>query len=227
MDSARARLVGALQEQDPHRRLRLYHAFTAGGQPIYVHAKVMVIDDDVIRVGSSNFNNRSLRLDTECDIVIDAGESANQKDKGIIAGIRNSLLAEHLDTNCEGIERTLAETGSIIATIERFAGEGRTLRPYEVPDLSEVRTWLADNKILDPEGPGEMFESIFERKDLLHRLGRHRRMRRQDGQVDQLFVLGMVGAGLTIFGSAALALQMKKTRKARARRRQTEENRSR
>lgn len=170
MDSARARLVEALHEQDPHGRLRLYHPYTAGGEPIYVHAKVTVVDDDVLRVGSSNFNNRSLRLDTECDVVIDAGRSANADEQKTIAGIRNSLLAEHLGTECESIEDTLAKTGSLIETIERLRGEGRSLRLYEVPEIDAVREWLADNKILDPEGPGEMFEALSKRKRLLKRL---------------------------------------------------------
>ena len=113
MDSARARLVEALHEQDPHGRLRLYHPFTEGGQPIYVHAKVTVVDDEVLRVGSSNFNNRSLRLDTECDVVIDAERADDPAVRTTIAGIRNSLLAEHLDSDCETIEALLAETGSI------------------------------------------------------------------------------------------------------------------
>lgn len=55
MDSARARLVEALHQQDRYGRLRLYHPYTAGGQPIYVHAKVTVVDDEVLRVGSSKF----------------------------------------------------------------------------------------------------------------------------------------------------------------------------
>jgi phosphatidylserine/phosphatidylglycerophosphate/cardiolipin synthase-like enzyme len=61
------------------------------GQPIYVHAKVTVVDRDVLRVGSSNFNNRSLRLDTECDVVIDAERPANDDERATIAGIRNGL----------------------------------------------------------------------------------------------------------------------------------------
>ncbi|EJL24973.1 phosphatidylserine/phosphatidylglycerophosphate/cardiolipin synthase [Novosphingobium sp. AP12] len=173
MDSARARLVEVLQEQDPNRRLRLYHPYTAGGEPIYVHAKVTVVDDEVLRVGSSNFNNRSLRLDTECDVVIDAGREANADERSTIAGIRNTLLAEHLNTDCETIENLLAQTGSIIQTIEQLRGGGRSLRPYEVPELDAVREWLADNKILDPEGPGEMFEGLSKRKPLLARL-KHR-----------------------------------------------------
>ncbi len=170
MDSARARLVEALHEGDPYSRLRLYHPYTAGGEPIYVHAKVTVVDDDVLRVGSSNFNNRSLRLDTECDVVIDAARAANADENKIIAGIRNSLLAEHLGCDRDMVAAILAETGSLIETVERLRGDGRSLRAYEVPEIDAVREWLADNKVLDPEGPGEMFEALSERRPLLGRL---------------------------------------------------------
>lgn len=198
MDSARARLVEALRAQDPDRRLRLYHPFTAGGEPIYVHAKVTVIDDDVLRVGSSNFNNRSLRLDTECDIVIDAGRQDEARTKRVIAGIRDSLLAEHLDTDCETIEATLAATGSLIATIERLRGDGRSLRPYVEPDLGAVQAWLADNKILDPEGPGEMFEAVSARRSLVPP-----RFRRDTGKLDPTTV--GIGMGVAVAGTAAVA----------------------
>src|SRR5690606_18641475 len=69
MNTARAKLMEALQRLDRNRRLRMFHPQTEGGEPIYVHAKVMVVDDEVLRVGSSNFNNRSMRLDTECDVI--------------------------------------------------------------------------------------------------------------------------------------------------------------
>lgn len=170
MDSARARLVEALLEQDPHRRLRLYHPFTAQGEPIYVHAKITVVDDEVLRVGSSNFNNRSLRLDTECDVVIDASVPGHDQQRATIAGIRDTLLAEHLGCESEVIASTLAQTGSLIETVEQLRGDGRSLRPYTVPDLDAVQAWLADNKILDPEGPGEMFEPVTKRTSLVQRL---------------------------------------------------------
>ena len=187
MDSARARLVEALKAQDTGKRLRLYHPFTAAGEPIYVHAKITVIDDDVLRVGSSNFNNRSLRLDTECDMVIDAADDARAG--RVIAGIRDALLAEHLDTDCETIEAMLAETGSLIATIERLRGDGRSLRPYREPDIGPVQAWLADNKILDPEGPGEMFEPLSARRSLAPA-----RLRRDTGEIDAVAVGAVVGA---------------------------------
>ena len=37
-----------------------------------VHAKVMIVDDRCARVGSANLSNRSMGLDTECDLVLDA-----------------------------------------------------------------------------------------------------------------------------------------------------------
>lgn len=182
MDSARARLIQALRHRDTHDRFRVYHPYTRDGTSIYVHAKVMVVDDAILRVGSSNMNARSLRLDTECDVAIDTAREGNEHCSETIAYIRNDLLAEHLDTDADHVARTLASTGSLIQTIEslRFTGQKnakdrrRTILPYEVPDLSAVEEWLADNQILDPEGPEEMFEALDER-GLMRRLSRFRR----------------------------------------------------
>lgn len=210
MDSARARLVEALQQQDPHKRLRLYHPYTTGGEPIYVHAKVTVVDDEVLRVGSSNFNNRSLRLDSECDVVIDAQQATNDNTPKVIAGIRNALLAEHLNSDCDTIDSTLAETKSIIQTIEQLRGSGRSLRPYEVPEIDAVREWLADNKILDPEGPGEMFESLSGRTPLLQRLRAfHGRKDEGKSSVPKAVVIGAAVAGVTLVGMIASRMRDK------------------
>lgn len=169
MDTARARLFQALKRRDRHDRLRMYHPHTAGGTPIYVHAKVLVIDEDLVRVGSSNFNNRSLRLDTECDVTI-------EHDGPQIVAIRDGLIAEHLATDRAAVTSAIAEHG-LIAAIERLRGTGKTLVPYKVPDLSAVEKWLADNEILDPEGPDEMFELPSARPGLLKRLQRIRHRR--------------------------------------------------
>lgn len=159
MDTARARLVEALRRVDRHGRFRIYHPVTAGGAEIYVHAKVTVVDDLILRVGSSNFNNRSLQLDTECDVLLSSDEAGNEDQRDQIAALRNDLLAEHLGTTAEEIAARLEETGSLIATIEALRGEGRSLVPYEIPELSGLEEWLADNEILDPNGPDEIFEA--------------------------------------------------------------------
>ncbi len=64
MGSARARLLRLVRAADRFGRFRLYTPVAAGGTPIYVHAKVLVMDDRLLRIGSSNLNNRSLGYDT-------------------------------------------------------------------------------------------------------------------------------------------------------------------
>ncbi|WP_440979790.1 phospholipase D-like domain-containing protein [Sphingomonas pseudosanguinis] len=172
MDTARARLFEALRRRDRHGRLRLYHPFTAGGEAIYCHAKILIADDRVFRLGSSNLNNRSMRLDTECDLALAVEPDSDAAER--IAAIRDDLLAEHLGVAPAQVADTFARTGSLIATVEILRGaDGRTLRPYEIPDLSSVEEWLADHEVLDPEGPDEMFEAISARKGLFRRLRRH------------------------------------------------------
>lgn len=166
MDTARARLVTELRRRDHRGRFRIYHPVTRGGEAIYCHAKVTVIDDVAVRIGSSNFNNRSLRLDTECDVTI-------TEEPETIAAIRADLLAEHLAADPADVAARIDRDG-LIATIEALRGTGRTLIPYEIDDLNEVEKWLADNEVLDPEGPAEMFEG-FEKRGLLRRLRRRRK----------------------------------------------------
>ncbi|SEM97289.1 Phosphatidylserine/phosphatidylglycerophosphate/cardiolipin synthase [Sphingomonas gellani] len=161
MDTARARLMKALRQVDRHGRLAMYHPFTAGGEPIYVHAKIMIVDGTTIRVGSANINNRSMRLDSECDVLVEDPDAA--------VALRNGLIAEHLGLSTEVVGRAIAEQG-LIAAIEALRGDGRSLRPYELPDLGSAAEWLADNELLDPEGPDEMFEPLA-RRGLFRRKG--------------------------------------------------------
>lgn len=180
MDTARARLVAALRDCDLKDRLRLYHPVTESGVPVYVHAKVMVVDDTALRVGSSNFNNRSLRLDSECDVTIDAEFEGQGNISSGISAIRDGLIAEHLGITRDAVEATLAETGSLIATIDALrSSSGRTLRDFKLPELAPTAEWIADTKLLDPEGPEEMFEPFAQRRSLLGALP-HRRRRRNE-----------------------------------------------
>lgn len=140
-----------------------------------------IVDDQIVRVGSSNFNNRSLRLDTECDVTIDAAASARSADAALaIAGIRDGLVAEHLGVSRAIVSAKLAETGSLIETITVLQTTGRSLRNYVLPDLSSLGEWLADTKLLDPEGPDERFEPVSRRRSLLfHLRHRHGRLMRR------------------------------------------------
>jgi phosphatidylserine/phosphatidylglycerophosphate/cardiolipin synthase-like enzyme len=58
-------------------------------RPIYVHAKVTIVDDVWSTLGSANLNNRGLRDDTELNVATLDGELAR--------GLRIVLWAEHLE----------------------------------------------------------------------------------------------------------------------------------
>ena len=80
MDSARHLLIQVLWAADDHHRLGVYWPVTDRGAPIYIHSKVLVVDDRLLRVGSSNLNNRSMGFDSECDIAIEADSNDSEHD---------------------------------------------------------------------------------------------------------------------------------------------------
>jgi len=172
-----------LGDQDPQKRFNLYLPFT-GETPIYVHAKIMIVDDKILRIGSANMNNRSMGLDSECDVFIDCHRPLNAHAGDAVARLRYSLLAEHCGLEEEEVPQLIARHGGMAAMIEHLGLErGRTLRRYELPELNSVQETLAESSILDPEKPEEMFEpyakgGLFRSNSLLGR-ARKRVMRRK------------------------------------------------
>jgi phospholipase D1/2 len=154
MGSARARLLRLIAKADAYSRFRLYTPVTEGGAPIYVHAKVLVMDDRLLRVGSSNLNNRSLGFDTECDLSLDAA-TQNGPPRERIRRLRDDLLAEHLGVEIGAVEAAIESSdGSLIGAIEMLRSGGRSLVPFEPPALNGIEEEvLAENTLLDPERP--------------------------------------------------------------------------
>ena len=66
--------------------------------PVYVHAKVAVVDDRWLTLGSANLNEHSLFNDTEVNLACDDPELARTT--------RERLWAEHLETDLETIRST-------------------------------------------------------------------------------------------------------------------------
>ena len=157
MGAARALLLRRIEAADRHGRFRLYTPVTESGEDIYVHAKVMVVDDRILRVGSSNLNNRSMGLDTECDLVIEAGEDERPDSpvRARIAEIRSRLMEEHLGVTPDQLTATLAEAnGSLIGAIEGLRRpQGRSLRPFEPPAVAATAHAMAGTGLLDPDRP--------------------------------------------------------------------------
>lgn len=96
-----------------------------------------------------------------------------------IARIRDGLIAEHLGVPCSAAEEAYTETGSLTRTIEDLRGNERSLRAFDMPGLAPLGEWLADTKLLDPEGPEEMVEPLTHRRSLVARFGNFHRDRRR------------------------------------------------
>jgi phosphatidylserine/phosphatidylglycerophosphate/cardiolipin synthase-like enzyme len=171
MDGARVRLCHAIAERDHRRRFRIFVPHASGGTPIYVHAKLMIVDDEVLRVGSANMNNRSLGLDSECDLFIDAARPGNEHAQPAIRRLRHSLLAEHLGLSAEAVAAALDGNGSMIALAESAPRSGKCLQPFALRPLTEAEKAVADNALLDPERPEDLFEPIMRRRLGLFRKG--------------------------------------------------------
>jgi phospholipase D1/2 len=145
----RAGLLKRLFAADRHHRLGIFYPVVPGAAEdfVAVHAKVLVVDDVLVRVGSSNMNNRSLMLDTECDLAIEAGD--NPELQCGILHFRNTLLAEHLGTTPEAILEAAAEK-KLLKAVEALRGEGRTLRP--MPDeVTEIVKEALEESLLPKE----------------------------------------------------------------------------
>jgi phosphatidylserine/phosphatidylglycerophosphate/cardiolipin synthase-like enzyme/uncharacterized membrane protein YdjX (TVP38/TMEM64 family) len=155
MGVLRALLHRRLQRADTHGRYRLLYPHIPRLQRpnlLNVHSKVLIADDEILSIGSANFNNRSMGFDTECNIAVEARGAPHIRQA--IAGLRHRLLAEHLDTTLRNVaQETERHRGSLIKTIEALQGAERTLKPIDpvVPDDAE--TLLPASALIDPECP--------------------------------------------------------------------------
>ena len=169
MDGARVRLVHAIRDVDHRGRFRVFVPYNAAGTPIYVHSKTMIVDDEILRIGSANMNNRSLGLDSECDMFIDAARPGNGHARAGITRLRHALLAEHLGLPRREVQAALEQDPSMLALIAKAPRRGKYLEPFALRPLTETERAVADNALLDPERPEELFEPISKRQGLFRR----------------------------------------------------------
>jgi phosphatidylserine/phosphatidylglycerophosphate/cardiolipin synthase-like enzyme len=151
----RDRLIRRLKRADQFGRLRIWYpqiSADGGPQQILVHSKLIIVDDLLIRVGSSNLNNRSVGLDTECDLAIEATRDDSRR---AIARVRNQLLAEHVGSDADTIAAMIAETGSVIAAVERLNTGPRRLCPFEAMTGAGPARPVFGTRLLDPKRPFE------------------------------------------------------------------------
>ncbi|MTW21057.1 VTT domain-containing protein [Allochromatium palmeri] len=172
MDILRARILARLRDVDHHGRLRVYYPEVPGlgDDCMMVHSKLMIADDRVLRVGSSNLSNRSMGLDSECDLCIVADST---QARATIAGFRHRLIANFLSLEPDVVaraEQRAAQTGGgVTEAIEQLrAADANGPEPpagsvqrHRRPRLVELDgrvdpEWdrqLPDARLIDPDRP--------------------------------------------------------------------------
>jgi phospholipase D1/2 len=152
MGLMRARLAGILAGGAGGERFGLYTP-RIGSTDVKVHSKLTIVDDRVLRIGSANLANRSMGLDSECDLSIEA--LGNAQTTAAIRAVRHDLLAEHLGLPAAAVAEAEAATGSLHATIAALAQGSRRLEPLTGAPPGEVLTLIADSGLPDPDRPME------------------------------------------------------------------------
>ncbi len=151
MGAMRDIFIDQLRAADRFDRFRIYYPTHGNERDIFVHSKLMIVDDRILRIGSANLANRSMGLDTECDLLIES--DGEPRIAQAIAGFQNRLLGEHLGLEAEEVGEAVNATRSLLAAIETLRGSGRSLQPVENCE----KTWLEDLHagllLLDPERP--------------------------------------------------------------------------
>jgi phospholipase D1/2 len=151
MGILRARLLERLRAADRCQRLHVYYVCAGKDLDVKIHAKLAIVDDQLLRIGSANLNNRSMGLDSECDVFLEAG--GRRDVRAAILAFRDRLLAEHLGAEPDQVHAEIESRGSIAAAIEALRGGEHTLVPLDADRDSWIDSVIPDSALIDPERP--------------------------------------------------------------------------
>ncbi|EHJ47625.1 SNARE associated golgi family protein [Solidesulfovibrio carbinoliphilus subsp. oakridgensis] len=156
MGVLQAKVGTVLGRADRHGRLGLYYPLPPGDDDGYVkvHSKLMIVDGTFLRVGSANLNNRSMGLDTECDLALESG--GDEAVTRAIGAVRSRLLAEHLRVSPEELADLPADGTGLLRRVAELAARTGGMRPFAYPDQVPPVPLTELSLSLDPERPGQV-----------------------------------------------------------------------
>ncbi|GAA2856402.1 phospholipase D family protein [Nonomuraea rubra] len=152
-------------------RVSIYDLENHHGTPVYVHAKVCVVDDVWAAIGSDNVNLRSWTYDSELSCAVLDEQEDPRPPAGALRfarDLRLTLMAEHLDLPAERADELCDPVAAFdaftrsAAALESWHERGGTgprppgrLRPHPEPHLSRAQKLLAlplYRFAVDPDG---------------------------------------------------------------------------
>lgn len=110
--------------------LGCYHSVCAGAgddtfRATYIHSKLMIVDDRFLTVGSANFTNRSMGVDSELHALWEATGTGEGTLVRSIRRVRVSLLAEHSGLSGVAAVRRLAVMDGLVLRLRENAARPR------------------------------------------------------------------------------------------------------
>ena len=183
MDQTRQLFMRRLRDADKYGRLSIFSPVTGKGKIIIVHSKLSIIDDELLRVGSANLNNRSTGFDTECDLSIEADEGeAGDAARAAIAAFRASLVGHWMGMHGRDVEDALSKGMTLGEAITALDDPTKQrLKPIPQKPVTGFPAFVAYSHLGDPAGPGdswrpwrrrpEIREQLEELKHELHAVG--------------------------------------------------------
>ena len=151
MDRARSTALWRLQSGDVFGRFHAFAPFADTGAPIIAHAKVMAIDDSLIRISSANFNNRSHGFDTECELAI---EAEAESDQVALATVRDRLAGHWVGRSAQAVAELRIASGSLAQALWAL-DRGERLRPLQAQRLGLAGEFIAEFHLGDPTDVGD------------------------------------------------------------------------
>ncbi|MDY7227775.1 phospholipase D-like domain-containing protein [Hyalangium rubrum] len=133
----------------------------------YIHSKVMVVDDQLLTLGSANTTNRSLGLDSELNLVWQCSEGEGGREMcHAIRRLRVSLLAEHAGLARLSEVRELVRADRLVPFLDEVAsGRQHRLRLHPLETVFDQNPLFKplepEEFIIDPED-SVLDESLFE-----------------------------------------------------------------
>lgn len=163
MDTARSEVLFRLEQADHNNRFFAFAPHTSEGERIIVHAKVSIYDDEVLRIGSTNLNNRSFGFDSECDV---AAVPPTDEGRAAIRRFRHRTIGHWIGETAEEFAAAEAVIGSVGETIQRFdTGRMQTLG---ADPPSAIEQFIAEFQLGDPTSPSDAFRP-WKRRSPSHR----------------------------------------------------------
>ena len=168
MDKTRSALIRRLQGADRRGRFHMFCPETDAGRTIIVHAKCTIVDDILLRAGSTNLNNRSTGFDTECDLALEAAEGpAGEATRAAIRRHRCRTLGHFLNRTPEEVQAAIDASGSLNAAIDALDdGPLRRLRRLGPVPIGPMARLIATHHLGDPVTPQDSWRPWRRRRDL-------------------------------------------------------------